>query len=58
MKNFRMGDRVEDRESHETGTIVHVYRDPALRDEIIVVRFGSSSDALAVPTDTVKKIRG
>lgn len=56
MKKFLIGDRVADKESGEQGTVVHVYRDPALRDEVIVVRFGSS-DALAVPLDTVRILK-
>jgi hypothetical protein len=53
---FRIGDRVEDRESGKPGRVVHVYREIDLRDDVVVVLFDDSVDALAVPIDSVRKV--
>ncbi len=34
---FRIGDRVEDRESAKPGRVVHVYREIDIRDDVVVV---------------------
>ena len=36
---FSVGDRVADRETGLLGTIVHLYEDREIRDEIVVVQF-------------------
>jgi hypothetical protein len=53
---FRIGDRVEDRESDKPGRVVHVYREIDLRDDVVVVLFDDSVDALAVPIDSIRKV--
>jgi hypothetical protein len=50
------GDRVEDRESAKPGRVVHVYREIDIRDDVVVVLFDDSVDALAVPIDSVRKV--
>ena len=51
---YPVGCQVQDRETHERGTVVHVFRDPMLAD-VRVVRFGSANDGLAVPVDSIRK---
>jgi len=56
LRKFRIGDRVEDRESAKPGSVVHVYPEIDLRDDVVVVLFDDSVDALAVPIDSVRKV--
>jgi len=44
---FHVGDRVEDKETHERGRVTFVYSTLELRDEFI---------AVAVPADGVRKV--
>jgi hypothetical protein len=53
---FCIGDRVEDRESAKPGRVVHVYWEIDIRDDVVVVLFDDSVDALAVPIDSVHKV--
>jgi hypothetical protein len=46
---------VQDRQTHETGTVVHVFRDPMLADTR-VVQFGAANDGLAVPLDSIRRV--
>ena len=40
--NYRIGDCVEDADTHEPGSVVYCYRaDPQLKD-IVVVKFGQA----------------
>jgi hypothetical protein len=51
---YPIGCQVRDRETHESGIVVHVFRYPMLAD-IRVVRFGSSADGIAVPISSIRK---
>jgi hypothetical protein len=53
---FRVGDRVEDKETHKRGRVTFVYSTLELRDEFIAVLFDGRDEALAVPTDSVRKV--
>jgi hypothetical protein len=52
---FEVGDLVEDTETGQHGTIVHVYDDPEIRDDIIAVQFEGDDVPLAVPIDTIRQ---
>jgi hypothetical protein len=54
---FKIGDRVEDRESGRHGRIVHVYKTIDLRDDVTVVLFDDDADALAVPLTSIRRLR-
>jgi hypothetical protein len=54
--NFHVGDRVEDKKSHERGRVTFVYSTLELRDEFIAVLFNGHDEALAVPADSVRKV--
>jgi hypothetical protein len=54
--NFRVGDRVEDKETHKRGRVTFVYSKLELRDEFIAVLFDGRDEALAVPADSVRKV--
>jgi hypothetical protein len=53
---FYLGDRVEDKETHERGRVTFVYSTLELRDEFIAVLFNGHDEALAVPADSVRKV--
>ena len=53
---FHVGDRVEDKKSHERGRVTFVYSTLELRDEVIAVLFNGHDEALAVPADSVRKV--
>jgi hypothetical protein len=55
-QKFVVGSRVQDRETGETGTVVHVYDDPLIRDEVVAVRFDGSDVPLAVPIDSIREL--
>jgi hypothetical protein len=57
LTKFHVGDRVEDKETHERGRVTFVYSTLELRHEFIAVLFDGRDEALAVPTDSVRKIR-
>jgi hypothetical protein len=56
LTNFRVGDRVEDKETHKRGRVTFVYSELELKGEFIAVLFDGHDDALAVPTDSVRKV--
>jgi hypothetical protein len=56
LTNFRVGDRVEDKETHKRGRVTFVYSELELKGEFISVLFDGHDDALAVPTDSVRKV--
>ena len=56
LTNFRVGDRVEDKETQKRGRVTFVYSTLELRDEFIAVLFAGSDEALAVPADSVRKV--
>jgi hypothetical protein len=53
---FHVGERVEDKETHERGHITFVYSTLELRDEFIAVLFDGRNEAVAVPADSVRKV--
>jgi hypothetical protein len=53
---FHVGDRVEDKKTHERGRVTFVYSTLELRDEFIAVLFDGHDEALAVPADSVRKV--
>jgi hypothetical protein len=53
---FAVGDRVKDKETHKLGRVTFVYSTLELRDEFIAVLFDGRDEALAVPTDSVRKV--
>ena len=56
LRNFHVGDRVEDKETHERGHVTFVYSTLELRDQFIAVLFDGHDEALAVPADSVCKV--
>ena len=56
LANFRVGDRVEDNETHKRGRVTFVYSTLELRDEFIAVLFDGRVETLAVPADSVRKV--
>jgi hypothetical protein len=55
LTNFRVGDCVEDKETHKRG-VTFVYSKLELKGELIAVLFDGRDDALAVPTESVRKV--
>jgi hypothetical protein len=55
-RKFQVGDRVEDKKTHERGRVTFVYSTLELRDEFIAVLFNGTDEALAVPADSVRKL--
>ena len=53
---FHVGDRVEDKETHERGRVTFVYSTLELRDEFIAVLFDGRDETVAVPVDSVRKV--
>jgi hypothetical protein len=53
---FHVGDRVEDKETHERGRVTFVYSTLELRDEFIAVLFNGHDGAVAGPADSVRKV--
>jgi hypothetical protein len=45
-KKFKIGDRVQDPDSHRVGSIVYIYREPELRDELVAVKFETTTRRL------------
>jgi hypothetical protein len=54
--NFRVGDRVEDKETHERGCVTFVYSELELKGEAIAVLFDRGDEAVTVPADSVRKV--
>jgi hypothetical protein len=50
---FRIGNRVVDKQSGETGVVIYVYLKPELKGEIVAVHFDSDEVPLAVSVDSV-----
>jgi hypothetical protein len=55
---FRVGDRVEDIETHERGRVVWVYSEFEFIGEVVEVLFDRRDDALKVSVDSIRKITG
>jgi hypothetical protein len=56
--NFRIGDRVEDKETHKRGRVTFVYSTLELRDEFIAVLFDGRVETLFRLTAFAKSQRG
>jgi hypothetical protein len=56
LTNFRVGDRVEHKETHKLGRVTFVYSELEFKGEFIAVVFDGHHEALAVPTDSVRKV--
>ena len=56
LTNFRVGDRVEDKETHKRGYVTFVYSELEFKGEVIAVLFDGRDEALAVPADSVRKV--
>jgi hypothetical protein len=56
LTNLHVGDRVEDKKTHERGHVTFVYSTLEFRDEFIAVLFDGRDEALAVPADSVRKV--
>ena len=54
--NFRVGDRVEDKETHKRGRVTFVYSELELKGEAIAVLFDGGDEAVTVPADSVRKV--
>jgi hypothetical protein len=53
---FHVGDRVEDKETHERGRVTFVYSTLEFSEGLIAVLFNGHDEALAVPADSVRKV--
>jgi hypothetical protein len=56
LTNFRVGDRVEDKETHKRGYVTFVYSELEFKGEVIAVLFDGRDEAVAVPVDSVRKV--
>jgi hypothetical protein len=56
LTNFRVDDRVEDKETHKRGRVIFVYSELGLKGEVIAILFDGHDEALAVPADSVRKV--
>jgi hypothetical protein len=54
--NFRIGDRVEDRETHKRGRVTFVYSEFERKGEVIEVLFDGRDEAVDVSVDSVRKV--
>ena len=56
LTNFRVGDRVEDKETHKRGRVTFVYSELERKGEVIEVLFDARDEAVDVPADGVRKV--
>jgi hypothetical protein len=56
MGKFHVGDRAEDETTHEQGVVVYVYSRAEIRDDIVAIRFDGRPQALAIPSDCLRKL--
>ena len=56
LTNFRVGDRVEDKETHKRGRVTFVYSELELKGEVVAVLFDGRDEAIAIPADNVRKV--
>src|SRR5215831_2106066 len=52
---FRVGDRVLDRGTSPAGTVVHVYKEPEIREQLVAVRFNGKLVPVAVHANDLRK---
>jgi hypothetical protein len=50
---FALWEHVEDKDTHERGRIVHIFRDKT----IVAVKFCGARDALALPVEALRRLR-
>jgi hypothetical protein len=53
---FRIGDRVEDIETHKRGRVVWVYSEFEFKGEVVEILFNGRDDAVTVSVDSIRKI--
>jgi hypothetical protein len=53
---FRIGDRVEDKETHKRGCVTFVYSELEFKDEVIEVLFDGRENPVDVLVDNVRKV--
>jgi hypothetical protein len=56
LTNFRIGDRVEDKETHKRGCVTFVYSELEFKDEVIEVLFDGRENPVDVLVDNVRKV--
>ena len=56
LANFRVGDRVEDNETHKRGRVTFVYSELERKGEVIEVLFDGRDQAVDVSGDSVRKV--
>jgi len=56
--NFKIGDCVRDCVSGATGSVVYIYSEPEIKNEIIAVLFDRDEAPLAVSVDCIEEIQG
>ena len=56
LTNFRVGDRVEDKETHKRGRVTFVYSELELKGEVIEVLFDGREEPVDVLVDNVRKV--
>jgi hypothetical protein len=56
LTTFRVGDRVQDKETHKRGYVTFVYSKLEFKGEVIAVLFDGRDEALAIPADSVRKV--
>jgi len=56
--NFKIGDRVRDCVSGATGSVVYIYSEPEIKNEIIAVLFDRDEAPLAVSVECIEEIQG
>jgi len=56
--NFKIGDRVRNCVSGATGSVVYIYSEPEIKNEIIAVLFDRDEAPLAVSVDCIEEIQG
>ena len=54
--NFRVGDRVQDKETRKRGRITFVYSELERKGEVIEVLFDGRDEAVDVSVDSVRKV--
>jgi hypothetical protein len=53
---FHVGDRVEDKKTHERGRVTFVYSELERKGEVIEVLFDGRDEAVDVSVDNVRKV--
>jgi hypothetical protein len=53
-RRYPVGTAIVDCETGIAGRVVHLYEDPELRDEVVVVKFDLADYGVAVPIDTIR----